>query len=64
MHNWPGNVRELASCIERAVVFGVDEMIDCTLKVPFALTSTLRTTLPLPAAGVLFVPCLSIFGGV
>jgi two-component system response regulator HydG len=26
---WPGNVRELASCIERAVVFGVDEMIDC-----------------------------------
>jgi two-component system response regulator HydG len=26
---WPGNVRELASWIERAVVFGVDEMIDC-----------------------------------
>jgi two-component system response regulator HydG len=26
--SWPGNVRELASCIERAVVFGVDEMID------------------------------------
>jgi two-component system response regulator HydG len=26
---WPGNVRELASSIERAVVFGVDEMIDC-----------------------------------
>jgi two-component system response regulator HydG len=26
---WPGNVRELASYIERAVVFGVDEMIDC-----------------------------------
>jgi len=25
---WPGNVRELASAIERAVVFGVDEMID------------------------------------
>ncbi|HSQ65951.1 MAG TPA: sigma-54 dependent transcriptional regulator [Polyangiaceae bacterium] len=25
---WPGNVRELASCIERAVVFGVDAMID------------------------------------
>jgi two-component system response regulator HydG len=25
---WPGNVRELASCIERAVVFGVDEMVD------------------------------------
>jgi two-component system response regulator HydG len=26
---WAGNVRELASSIERAVVFGVDEMIDC-----------------------------------
>jgi two-component system response regulator HydG len=26
---WPGNVRELASAIERAVVFGIDEMIDC-----------------------------------
>jgi len=25
---WPGNVRELASAIERAVVFGVDGMID------------------------------------
>jgi two-component system response regulator HydG len=25
---WPGNVRELASSIERAVAFGVDEMID------------------------------------
>jgi two-component system, NtrC family, response regulator HydG len=25
---WPGNVRELASCVERAVVFGVDETID------------------------------------
>jgi two-component system response regulator HydG len=25
---WPGNVRELASCIERAVVFGVVERID------------------------------------
>jgi two-component system response regulator HydG len=25
---WPGNVRELASAIERAVVFGVDEVID------------------------------------
>jgi two-component system response regulator HydG len=25
---WPGNVRQLASSIERAVVFGVDEMID------------------------------------
>jgi two-component system response regulator HydG len=28
---WPGNVRELASCIERAVVFGVDEMVDSNL---------------------------------
>ncbi|HEY8087095.1 MAG TPA: sigma-54 dependent transcriptional regulator [Polyangiaceae bacterium] len=26
--SWPGNIRELASSIERAVVFGVDEMID------------------------------------
>jgi two-component system response regulator HydG len=26
--SWPGNVRELASSIERAVVFGVDEMLD------------------------------------
>ena len=26
--SWPGNVRELASCIERAVVFGVDETIE------------------------------------
>jgi DNA-binding NtrC family response regulator len=25
---WPGNVRELAGYIERAVVFGVDEMVD------------------------------------
>jgi two-component system, NtrC family, response regulator HydG len=25
---WPGNVRELASCIERAVVFGVGETLD------------------------------------
>jgi two-component system response regulator HydG len=25
---WPGNVRELASCIERAVVFGIGERID------------------------------------
>jgi two-component system response regulator HydG len=28
---WPGNVRELASAIERAVVFGVDEMLDADL---------------------------------
>jgi two-component system response regulator HydG len=25
---WPGNIRELASFIERAVVFGVDEVLD------------------------------------
>ncbi|MGA3124243.1 MAG: sigma-54 dependent transcriptional regulator [Polyangiaceae bacterium] len=25
---WPGNVRELASCIERAVVFGVEAILD------------------------------------
>jgi two-component system response regulator HydG len=28
--SWRGNVRELASCIERAVVFGVDEKIDAS----------------------------------
>ena len=28
--SWPGNVRELANCIERAVVFGHDEMMDST----------------------------------
>jgi two-component system response regulator HydG len=33
---WPGNVRELESCIERAVVFGVDAIID---KDPFTRTS-------------------------
>jgi len=27
---WPGNVRELASAIERAVVFGADEMVDAS----------------------------------
>ena len=32
---WPGNVRELASFIERAVVFGVDEILD-TQKLPAA----------------------------
>jgi two-component system response regulator HydG len=31
---WPGNVRELASSVERAVVFGVDEMIDANQIVP------------------------------
>jgi two-component system response regulator HydG len=36
---WPGNVRELASAIERAVVFGVDEMIDMRrLSAPAAVT--------------------------
>lgn len=33
---WPGNVRELASCIERAVVFGVDEKLDVVGSVPCA----------------------------
>jgi two-component system response regulator HydG len=36
--SWPGNVRELASSIERAVVFGVDEMIDCNQLSPAPLT--------------------------
>jgi two-component system, NtrC family, response regulator HydG len=31
---WPGNVRELASSIERAVVFGVDEMVDANQLLP------------------------------
>jgi two-component system response regulator HydG len=33
---WPGNVRELASSIERAVVFGVDEMLDVNQLSPAA----------------------------
>ncbi len=33
---WPGNVRELESCIERAVVFGVDEKLDVVGSVPCA----------------------------
>jgi two-component system response regulator HydG len=37
--SWPGNVRELASSIERAVVFGVDEMIDCDQLSPAPLTN-------------------------
>lgn len=37
--SWPGNVRELASSIERAVVFGVDEMIDCNRLSPAPLES-------------------------
>jgi two-component system response regulator HydG len=32
--SWPGNVRELESSIERAVVFGVDEMVDSSLLSP------------------------------
>jgi two-component system response regulator HydG len=40
---WPGNVRELASSIERAVVFGVDEMIDSNQLSP------LRGGAPTPA---------------
>jgi len=43
---WPGNVRELASAIERAVVFGVDEMIDASHL--FQLSSV-RSTAPAQA---------------
>jgi two-component system response regulator HydG len=39
---WPGNVRELASAIERAVVFGVDEMIDANQ------LSSVRESAPVP----------------
>jgi two-component system response regulator HydG len=44
--SWPGNVRELASCIERAVVFGVDETIDCHQLQVSASTSDPTTTWP------------------
>jgi hypothetical protein len=30
---------------------------------PFALTKTCTRTVPLPAIGVVFVPCLTTFGG-
>jgi two-component system, NtrC family, response regulator HydG len=40
---WPGNVRELASSIERAVVFGVDSMVDANQLAP------VPTSAPTPA---------------
>jgi two-component system response regulator HydG len=48
---WPGNVRELASYIERAVVFGVDEMIDGQHLEAAAAARALPTTSgwPVPA---------------
>jgi two-component system response regulator HydG len=42
--SWPGNVRQLASSIERAVVFGVDEMIDSKQLAPTS------DALPAPAS--------------
>jgi two-component system response regulator HydG len=49
--SWPGNVRELASCIERAVVFGVDEMIDSHhLETELHATAPLPSTWPFPAS--------------
>lgn len=29
-HDWPGNVRELENCIERAIVMGDEDMIQCS----------------------------------
>jgi two-component system, NtrC family, response regulator HydG len=49
--SWPGNVRELASCIERAVVFGVDEMIDShQLETEVHVTAPLPSTWPFPTS--------------
>ncbi len=45
---WPGNVRELASSIERAVVFGVDEMID-SVQLSVARSDPLTPTWPFPS---------------
>ncbi len=42
---WPGNVRELASSIERAVAFGVDEMIDANQ------LSSVRSSAGTPVSG-------------
>jgi two-component system response regulator HydG len=47
---WPGNVRELASCIERAVVFGVDEMIDSNHLESLPDASEGPVSWPFPAA--------------
>jgi two-component system response regulator HydG len=48
---WPGNVRELASCIERAVVFGIDETIGRHQFVAAPVTEPLETpsAWPFPA---------------
>jgi DNA-binding NtrC family response regulator len=48
---WPGNVRELASCLERAVVFGVDEVIEARHlgQSPYAETPAESGTWPCPA---------------
>jgi two-component system, NtrC family, response regulator HydG len=42
---WQGNVRELASCIERAVVFGVDETIG-SIPLPHAAAAALPPPWP------------------
>jgi two-component system response regulator HydG len=48
--SWPGNIRELSSCIERAVVFGVDEMIDShQLHTAPGATASLGFAWPFPA---------------
>ena len=44
--SWPGNVRELASSIERAVVFGVDEMIDVNQLSPSPTSARVRVAVP------------------
>ena len=44
---WPGNVRELASAVERAVVFGVDEMTDPN-HLALIPTTTPLNAFPLP----------------
>jgi two-component system response regulator HydG len=46
---WPGNVRELANSIERAVVFGVDEMIDEKHLSQGPLTETGPASWPFPS---------------
>jgi two-component system response regulator HydG len=46
--SWPGNVRELANCIERAVVFGVDEMVDVGLLSLVDSDSLVGGTVPAP----------------
>jgi two-component system response regulator HydG len=43
---WPGNVRELASAVERAVVFGVDEMTNPNHPAPVPTAAPLNALLP------------------